>query len=346
MDDLLRPVVADNAGYSAEHEPADIIMDANESPYDLPADVKDEALRRLRDVPYNRYPDSECRELRRKYADYVGVEPDWIVAGNGSDELITYLVTAMIEPGDRVLVPSPTFSMYNLLAEYLHARVDEVPLNDSWELTDEFIRESRDAKITFLSYPNNPTGNCFSEDRIDRVIEGAGGAVVIDEAYFEFSERSYVDRLDEETPLIVLRTLSKGFGLAGLRTGFLLAPPRIVDGVNTVRLPYNLNELSVVTARVALDHREEILARNDELLDQRDRVFHFLDEEGFKPFPTDSNFILFRPGEPADCHRYLLDNGIRIRSFSEQRLQHCLRLSIGTPDENDRFLSVLDGYSP
>lgn len=340
--DLLRGEVAEASGYDPDHTPADVVMDANESPYDLPPTVKDAVVKRLRSVDFNRYPDSASRGVREKYAKYAGVKPGDIVAGNGSDELIVNLLTACVEPGDTVLVPAPTFSMYGLLARNQRAALKSVPLDDQWNITDAFVEAAGDAKMVFLGYPNNPTGNCFSSRRIDQVRRRCEGLVVIDEAYFEFAGRSFVDRLAEDEPLVVLRTLSKGFSLAGIRTGFLIAPPAIVDGINTVRLPYNLNRLSQVTAEVVLDHREPILKRNQRLLQQRDRVRQRLRELDLKPYPTDSNFILFRPDDPPRLHEKLLNKGIRVRKFSDPRLESCLRLSVGTPEENDRLLKVLD----
>mgnify|MGYP006427573981 CR=1 FL=1 len=337
----LRDLIADQSGYDADHPDAEIIMDANESPFDLPEEIKEESFDRLRNTGYNRYPDALSSRLRELYSDYVGIPAEQIVAGNGSDELITYLISAVIGPGDKVLVPSPTFSMYNILAEYMHAEIKEVPLTDRWDLSDDFINQSRQARLTFISYPNNPTGNCFDRGRIKRVLEQTNGIVVIDEAYFEFANRSFVNLLSDYPNLVVLRTLSKGFGLAGIRTGFLLGPEGIVNGVNTVRLPYNLNKLSVITAEVALEQREKLLQRNRELLDQRDRVFEFLQENNFRPEPTDSNFILFQPDQPEALYSYLLEQGIRVRVFSESRLQSYLRLSVGTPSENDQLIEVL-----
>lgn len=343
-ESFLRDMIAGQSGYDANHPEAEIIMDANESPYDLPEDVKEESLNRLRKTSYNRYPDALSSRLRDLYADYTGVSADRIVAGNGSDELITYLISAVIEPGDQVLVPEPTFSMYNLLSKYMHAAILQEPLDDSWQLTDRFVEQSRSAKLTFISYPNNPTGNCFHRETIERVIEQAGGLVVIDEAYYEFAGDSFINTLDQVENVVVLRTLSKGFGLAGIRTGFLLASRTIVDGVNTVRLPYNLNKLSLITAEVALECRDRLLKRNQKLLKERDRVFQFLDQNGFRPEPTDSNFILFQPDDPERLYVGLLDRGIRIRKFSEPRLEDYLRLSVGTSAENDRLIEALQSY--
>lgn len=336
--------MAERGGYEPDDRPADLVMDANESPYDLPGEIKRRTYRRLETTAYHRYPDPGSRPLVDRAADYFEVPSDRIVAGNGSDELITYLLTACVNPGDRVVAPEPTFSMYGILARQLHADVVSVPLGADWSLTEEILSSVRTAKIVFLGYPNNPTGNCFADGMIERLLEETDALVVVDEAYFEFSGRTWMDRVTTHEHLVVLRTMSKAFGLAGVRVGFLVGPEPVVEGVRTVKLPYNLNRLSRVTAEEALEARETILERVAIIQRERDRLAEFLRGQGLSPFPSEANFVLFEPSEPQALHEHLLESGIRIRSFSEPGLADYLRVTVGTPDDNDRFRTAVESF--
>lgn len=342
MTDFLRPEVAEQAGYEPDHTTAEVILDANESPYDLPEAIKEASHRRLRQQAYNRYPDPDAEALVDEAAAYFGVDSSRIVAGNGSDELITYLLTACLRSGDRVVVPRPTFSMYGLLARQLRAEVTSVPLEEDWSLNETIVDAARDSRVVFLGMPNNPTGNCFSADVIERVLETTSTVVVVDEAYHEFSHVTWMDRLDEYPQLVVLRTLSKAFGLAGIRVGFLVGSAELVGGVRTVKLPYNLNRLSQVTAQEALKARDRILERVDIIRRERQRLETFLSDRGLRPSPSDANFVLFQPPDPEALHRHLLESGIRIRAFSEPELSPYLRVTVGTPEQNERFMSAVD----
>lgn len=344
MGDVLRPEVAERGGYEPDDRPAELVMDANESPYDLPREVKRKTYRRLEGTAYHRYPDPGSRPLVDRAADYFGVPPDRIVAGNGSDELITYLLTACVNPGERVVVPEPTFSMYGILARQLHAEVVSVPLGSEWSLTEEILSAARDGKVVFLGYPNNPTGNCFDEVLIERLLAESDALVVVDEAYFEFSGRTWMDRVTSHEHLVVLRTMSKAFGLAGIRVGFLVSSETVVKGVRTVKLPYNLNRLSRVTAEEALEARDGILERVAIIKEERRRLTAFLREQGLSPFSSEANFVLFEPPDPQALHEHLLQSGIRVRSFSEPELVDYLRVTVGTPEENERFRDAVERF--
>lgn len=335
--DFLRPSVAEDAGYSAQHDPAEVVLDANESPYDLPEAIKEAIFDRLAETSYNRYPDSEAAELRELMADYLGVDSARLVAGNGSDELIGYLLAACVEPKDTIVIPTPTFSMYSILGSQYHGQVRRVPLSEDWNLTRDFLDVASGAKITFVGHPNNPTGNCFSRETIVELLETGSGLVVVDEAYAEFSRDSLIDLGTEYPSLVVLRTMSKAFGLAAARVGFLYANTEIIRGINTVRLPYNLNTLSQVTAEETLRNRERVLGTVDKILRERENLVDFLDEQGLNPSPSDSNFILFKPDDPERLYDVLLEKGIRIRSFSGERIEDYLRVTVGTPEQNARF---------
>ncbi|MFP4687227.1 MAG: histidinol-phosphate transaminase [bacterium] len=335
---MLRPSIAARSGYNARHPEAEIILDANENPYDLAPELKEKIFTRLKKIPFNRYPEANSHALRRLAAGYLGVDEDYIVIGNGSDELINYLISACVDPGDRVVFPEPSFSMYRILAETHHAEVVTTSLGDNWEITDELIEISREASLVFLGYPNNPTGNCFDPEKINELRRQTEGLVILDEAYSEFTGESWVEEVASGEPLVVLRTLSKAFGLAGIRTGFLIAPPPIVKGISTVKLPYNLNRLSQVTAEEALKNKGQILDKIETIINEREKLFEILENRGLAPYPTQANFILFKPPDAGLVYRKLLERGIRIRQFSDPLLSDCLRITVGTPAENKKLI--------
>lgn len=343
-EDLLRDSVAEKGGYSAQHDPAEIVLDANESPYNLPEPLRETVRNEIEDVDFNRYPDSGSTALRELMAGYLGVDADRLVAGNGSDELIGYLLLSCVNPGDRVLAPEPSFSMYRILGNQYHADVTTVSLGSEWGLTDEYIDAARDAKITFVGSPNNPTGNCVEPERLRALREAAGGLVVLDEAYAEFADSSFLGEVSDDANLVVLRTLSKAFGLASARVGFLHGPRAIVEGINTVRLPYNLNTLSQRTGEVILRNRESLQEYWNEITSERVRLYDFLEDEGYNPCPTEANFVLFEPEDPADLYEHLLEDGIRIRQFSGDAVGRYLRVTVGRPAENDAVMESLKTY--
>lgn len=340
---LLRPSVRQDGGYSASHDPADVVLDANESPYNLPEPLRNTMRSRINAVNYNRYPDSASAGLREAMGDYLEVDDDRLVAGNGSDELIGYILLACLQPGDKVLVVEPSFSMYSILARQHHASIDTVRLSPpDWSLPDTIPKKSRDADLIFLGSPNNPTGNCYERSVIESMLAETSGLLVLDEAYAEFSSKTMLDLVGDETPLVVLRTLSKAFGLASARIGFLYGPKAIVTGINTVRLPYNLNTLSQTIGEVVLENREAIRSTWDKIQDERKRLMEFLQNNGYSPFPSEANFILFQPSDPVDLYKKLLDAGIRVRKFEGEPLGDYLRVTVGKPGENEAFMNCLD----
>jgi len=333
--------------YRVETPPHRIRLDANESPFDLPEAVRQEVRHRLDAVATNRYPDSDARALREGLASRFGLEPDSIVVGNGSDELIAYLILALGRPDARVVSPEPSFSMYRILSQAIGVEYRGVPLCANFELDADAVREAfrpDGTNLLFLSYPNNPTGNCWDDNAIRSLLGEPNVLVVLDEAYAEFSQRSFVPALGEFPNLIVLRTFSKAFGLAGLRVGYLLADPSWVACVNVVRLPYNVNRWSQEVACVALKYASLFEERIEQIRQERNRIYHALtNDERFEPYRSDANFVLFRAREDADhVFRRLLNRGILIRNLNRPGpLANCLRVTAGTPEENDAFLAAL-----
>ncbi len=340
----LRFSVAERCGYSAQHDSAEIILDANESPYPLPGPLKRELKYRLDSLDLNRYPDSESRTLRKAAGNYYGVSTDRIVAGNGSDELIGYTLLACVNPGDKILMTEPSFSMYRILGNQFHGDVQTVNLRSDWSLPDHVVDEARESKIVILGSPNNPTGNRFRDQRVLELVEETDALVVLDEAYAEFAGESLVDRVETYDSFVVLRTLSKAFGLAGARVGFLVGFPSLVDGINTVRLPYNLNTLSQVTGEIVLNNIGSVRDHWNTVVEERRQLFEFLDENSFRPFPSEANFVLFEPDDPVDLYNHLLRDGIRVRKFNDGPVEDKLRVTVGTPEQNRAIRISLEQY--
>jgi histidinol-phosphate aminotransferase len=329
---LVKPNILSLKAYQAEEIPCKVKLDANESPY---------GYRVLKSVLTNEYPDPEAKDLRKLFARGLRVKYEDVLHGNGSDELIYYLITAF---GGPVLYPVPTFSMYGIISQALGAKRIEAPLDDRFDIDVRAmcrIIKKHSPKLIFLSSPNNPTGNSFSSDRILKIIRQSKGLVVVDEAYQPFAGRkSFLPLLDKHNNLIILRTLSK-IGLAGLRVGFMIAGREIINEVNKVRLPFNVNSLSQHVAIESLKNRGRIRAYIRSIVSERKRLLTEMRKiNGITPYPSDSNFILFNTKDADSTYKGLLQKGILIRNISGA-VKGCLRVTVGTPGENASFLKHL-----
>ncbi|MEW6715190.1 MAG: histidinol-phosphate transaminase [Nitrospirota bacterium] len=329
---LVKPNIRSLRAYHAEEIPCSVKLDANESPYGVMA---------LKTVKTNRYPDPEAKSLRNILARQFEVKPENILHGNGSDELIQCLITTF---GGPVLFPTPTFSMYRIISQAQGEESTGIPLDEKFDLDIEEMLKAvrkRDPKLIFLSSPNNPTGNSFSAERILKIIRQSKGLVIVDEAYKAFSDKkSFLPLLKKYQNLIILKTLSK-IGLAGLRVGFMIAHKDVIDEVNKVRLPFNLNSLSqklaVETLKKSALMRSEIKA----IVSERKKLFDEMKKiKGIEPYPSDANFILFRTDESDKIYKELLKRGILIRNMKGV-IDGCLRVTVGTPNENRAFLKAI-----
>jgi histidinol-phosphate aminotransferase len=329
---LVKPNVLSLHAYETSEVPCRVKLDANESPYGFKA---------IRSVRTNRYPDPEARELRSIVARQFRVRSEMILHGNGSDELISCLITAF---GGPVLFPVPTFSMYGIISRALGEESFSISLDEKFDIDlKAFLRQirARKPKLIFISSPNNPTGNSFSHDRIAAIISVTRGLVVVDEAYQAFSSRkSFLTVMKEHGNLVILKTLSKT-GMAGLRIGFLIARPEIIREVNKVRLPFNVNAVSQELAVSALKRKEVMRLHVKSVISERKMLYSRMKEmKGVEPWPSDANFILFRVNDSDGVFRGLLESGVLIRNM-KGIVDGCLRVTVGTPRENKIFLSAL-----
>ena len=339
ISDLIRPELLHFKPYlSARHlsSNGEILLDANENPYD------DENL--------NRYPDPNQIALRHSLSEYVDAPIENIFVGSGSDEIIDLLIRLFCRPGrDEVLIIEPTYGMYRVCAEVNGINVSTCLLNDEFDIEMSTLRSalSRKTKIVFCCSPNNPTGNRLSVTELLEYTKSEGIITVIDEAYLEFSKTDSVSRLRDEYPnLVVLRTLSKAWGLAGIRLGYAVAAPEIVSYLMSIKLPYNVNVLSSNSALEALSNRTNMEKKLSEIISERKRLIgEFNKLTVFEEvYPSEANFILLKSEYSEKIKQTLAGNGILVRDRSaDPLLENCLRISVGTPEQNDKLLSVLKG---
>ena len=348
---LIRQDVQSMHAYAVQDSAGMVKLDAMENPHRLPAALQAQLGQRLGALALNRYPDGRVNDLRRALADYAQMPAGFdIMLGNGSDELISLLAMACDVQGSAVLAPVPGFVMYGLSAQLQGLRFIGVPLTADFELDEaamlDAIAKERPSLI-YLAYPNNPTANLWDDAVIERIIQAAGqlGAlVVMDEAYQPFSSKSYRDRLTRHSHVLLLRTLSK-FGLAGVRIGYLMGPAALVAEIDKVRPPYNISVLNYECALFALEHRDEFAGQARTLVAQRTALFEALQAlPGVKAWKSDANMMLVRVADAAKTFEGMKSRGVLVKNVSKMHplLAGCLRLTVGTADENTQLLQALE----
>ena len=329
--------------------PADgmVKLDAMENPYGLPQALRRELGEAVAGAAINRYPDPAAPQLKARLRQVMAIPAQYeVLLGNGSDEIIHIITQCVARPGATVLAPAPTFVMYGMYALFCGLRYVRVPLNPDFSLDAQRFLDAmaeQQPALVFLSYPNNPTGNLFSDDAISRIIADAPGLVVMDEAYHAFAGRTFMTRLAEFPNLVVLRTVSK-LGLAGIRLGYAVARPEWIREFDKVRGPYNIGVLTQVVADKALAHHDVLDAQAQEIKAGRAWLAARLRElPGVTSFPSDANFILARTPDAARLFGGLVRRGVLVKNLhgSHPLLEQCLRLTIGTPEENERLFSAL-----
>lgn len=360
IEQLLRPALRGRTPYGAPQLDVPVQLNTNESSYPVPAEVVDAVLAELGDElrGLNRYPDREFTHLRTALVDYledrsgVSLRPEQIWAGNGSNEVLSHLVQAFGGPERTALGFTPAYSMHPIITETLGTTwVDGQRDRTTFDLTVASALEqarAADPHLVFLCSPNNPTGTALPFDVIEAMLEAAPRAVVVvDEAYAEFARPgtpTALSLVERHPRLVVTRTMSKAFALAGGRLGYLVASPEIIDALRLVRLPYHLSAPTQTIARVSLEHADLLLRSVDAIKEQRDRLVTELAAMGLSPVPSDANFVLF--GGLADAPatwQALLDDGVLVRDVG---IPHHLRVTAGTPEETTRFLGAMAALVP
>lgn len=351
-DKISRWVRPEIRAISAYHvpDPGKLIkLDAMENPYTWPAEMVEEWLALLKQTHVNRYPDPAARGLTAELRKAMDVPEDMgVLLGNGSDEIIQILALALGGEGRAVLAPEPGFVMYRMIATFSGMDYVGVPLQENFSLDLPAMLEAieeHDPAVIYLAYPNNPTGNLFDEGEIEAIIRAANAVVVVDEAYHAFAGKSYMSRLGEFDNLLVMRTVSK-LGLAGLRLGLLAGPQPWLDEFDKVRLPYNINVLTQASAEFALSHLAVFDEQTRLIREERTRLLAEMGKlAGLTVYPSAANFILFRvPQGRADAvFESIKQGGVLIKNMKATSgpLADCLRVTVGTPEENDAFLAGL-----
>lgn len=361
MDPLrhVKPAVRTLAAYALARREAPVKLNQNENPWDLPEAVKRRVVERALARPWSRYPDFDPKELLVALARFSGWRADGVLAGNGSNELIEALLLVTVGAGTRVVIPEPTFTLYALMTTILGGQPVRVPLRHpegglgmapapglAYDVA-ALLRAGRDsrASVTIVCSPNNPTGNSLPLVDVERLCRESDALVVIDEAYHEFAGETVVPLLGRHPNLVVLRTFSKAMALAGLRVGYLLASPELVREVNKARLPYNLNFFSQAAALAALEEKEVLEASVRRLARERERLLAALgDMPGVRAWPSRANFFILEllDADPKAVFASMLRRGVLARDVtSYPMLSRCLRVSVGTEEENDAFVRAL-----
>lgn len=332
--------------YDPKYLPAKIMNSANENPRDVEEQVKREAMSAVRNVSLNRYPDPLANELRDLIAEANGLDRNQVLLGNGGDELLFNMALAYGGPGRKFLNMPPTFSVYVNNAQLTGTEVVNIPRLDDYSIDQEAVLArvaEGDIDFIVVTSPNNPTGELAPEDFVLKLLDATDALVMVDEAYFEFSRSTMRPYLDMHENLLILRTFSKAFSLAGVRLGYLLGNESVIREFMKVRQPYSVDAVSQAIGKVIFQNRSRFEPSINEIISERARVAADLSAiPGVIVHPSDSNYILFQVDKADEVWQQLFDRGILIRDFSKSKyLENNLRVSIGTPEENDEFLKVL-----
>ncbi len=343
-----RPDLRELSGYHSPQLDVSVRLNTNESPFPPPREFVDEWCRALAETDLQRYPDRGAVALRAAIAGRVGQPAARIFAANGSNEVLQTLLLTYGGPGRRALVFEPTYALHSHLARITGTGVVAAARDDDFAIDPDHARgviAREQPEIVFVCSPNNPSGTVEPRATVEAVLEVAPGIVVVDEAYGEFAPESALELVSDARPLVVTRTYSKVWSLAGLRLGFAVAPEWLVDELDKVVLPYHLDVATQIAGRLALDYVDEMEARVRLLIEERERVTVALgDIPGIEPVPSGANFVLFRCTTGGHAvWEGLVARGVLVRDFSAwPGVEDCLRVTIGTRDENDAFLSALE----
>ncbi len=343
------PQLAAVEPYDPKYIPAEVMLSANENTADVPQEIRRQIEHEIRKTALNRYPDPLANDLRDMIAEANGLSREQVLIGNGGDELLFNIALAWGGPGRKFLNMPPTFSVYRNNAQLTNTQVVDVPRLADFSMDEASVVGrllAGDIDYTIVASPNNPSGNLVDFSAVRGMLEAADTLVLVDEAYFEFSRNTVRPLLDSFPNLLILRTFSKAFSLAGVRLGYVLGSEEVIRELMRVRQPYSVDALSQAVGRVVYENRAIFEPAIDQIIEERDRVYQELNElPGVTAHPSESNYILFEldvTSDAAAVWQQLLDGGVLVRDFSRTPyLENCLRVSIGNPEENNRFLQEL-----
>jgi histidinol-phosphate aminotransferase len=346
----IRQDVQSMHAYAIQDSSGMVKLDAMENPFTLPPELQKQLGERLGALALNRYPGDRVNVLRAQLAKYADMPEGFdIMLGNGSDELITLISMACDVPGANFIAPVPGFVMYAMSAQLQGVAFQGVPLTANFELDEAAMLQAiatHKPAVVYLAYPNNPTGTLWNAEVIERIVVAQGqegGLVVMDEAYQPFASQSYMDRIAKHGHVLLMRTLSK-FGLAGVRIGYMVGPKALIAEIDKVRPPYNISVLNCECALFALEHASVFAAQAGQIRQEREKLSQSLAAlPGVQVFPSQANMLLVRMPDATKCFEGMKTKGILVKNVSKMHplLNNCLRLTVGTPEENQQMLAAL-----
>jgi len=347
VKNLIRAEILALSAYHVPDSSGYIKLDAMENPYSVPLALREEIAAIVASADINRYPDPNPHALKAKIRELLDLpEGMEVLLGNGSDELIQLLAMALNKPGATLLSVEPSFVMYKMIATFTAMRYVGVPLTADFGLDLAAMLsaiEREQPALVFLAYPNNPTGNLFSAEAVQEIIAASPGLVVVDEAYYAFASESFIPQLARYPNLLVMRTFSK-LGMAGLRLGFLAGSAVWLEQLEKLRLPYNVGVLPQLVAEKLLDNHDVLLQQAAQIMSERSVLFEQLKAiAGVQVYPTEANFLLFRVSQATAVFEGMKRRGVLIKNLNggHPQLTDCLRVTVGTPEENQKFIAAL-----
>ncbi len=344
----IKPGVRAMPPYNLKEASCRIKLNQNESPFEIPEEVRAEILEFAKGYTFSRYPALLAVPLAEMLSELFKVPKDWVLVGHGSNELIWALVQAMLGRGDRVVVPVPAFALFTHYPKIVEAELVEVPAKEDLSYDVERLLSEAgnpETRLVLIASPNSPTGAVLALRDVENLCRATKGLVLLDEAYCQFAKANALGLLANHSNLILLRTFSKAFHLAGMRVGYLLARPEIAGAVSKAKLPFSVDALAQAAALSMLARQDWVEDKVRYIIQERERLFHELGKlPGVRPYPSQANFILFRVPDARKVFEDLLEQGILIREVSHYPLlANCLRVTVGLEDENDAFLKVMRG---
>ena len=340
-----RPNINAMSGYVPGEQPPPgtkvIKLNTNENPYPpSPAALK--VLGDMKGELLRRYPDPMAGAFREAASQVLGIPADWILVGNGSDDLLTMIIRACCEPGRGVVYPMPTYVLYRTLTQIQGAEFVEVPYHEDYTLPVEQLIEAQGA-VTFVASPNSPSGTLASVELLDKLASQLSGVLVIDEAYVDFAESDALELVKKYDNVIILRTLSKGYSMAGLRLGFGVANPALLEGLIKVKDSYNVDAVACAVGTAAIADQTHKNTNAQKIKASRTQMANSLQQLGFYLFPSQANFLLAQSplGDAEYLYKTLKEQGILVRYFKQPRLTDKLRITVGTPEQNEILIQVL-----
>ena len=343
----VRPDLETMAPYVSPQLPARYRMNTNETPYAPPEQLVEEVSEEIKKIALNRYPDRDANDLFEAISDHASWPREGLWVANGSNEIFMHLFLGFGGAGRSAMLFEPTYSLHSLIPRIGSTKVHRLERADDFTIDLGAALEAidRDApEIVIVCSPNNPTGMCEPLGTVEALLEHAPGLVVVDEAYIEFTDasKSVKGMLADHDNLVLVKTFSKAWRLAGVRIGYMLAAPALIDALARVRLPYHLSAITQLVGVAAIRHAKETLNLVASIAQERDRISRALADAGFSPYPSDANFVLFEVGDAERVWKALLQREVLVRNYKDHpRLSTCLRVTAGLPEETDAFLDAL-----